>query len=167
VGFVLGDAYTGHVGRDLGHLIVYLSPWIVAAVAFSVVFPLLFVLERPRVLVPIAVVALAVDVPLSLGLRAALELRGLVLALALTTLLVVIALTAAVSMRMLVLTAFGLAKTSLLVAALTVAAFGLPDLVTSASVAAAAGLVLYVATLTVLRPRGLVEAWRYVRVLHH
>jgi peptidoglycan biosynthesis protein MviN/MurJ (putative lipid II flippase) len=167
VGFVLGGAFTGHIGRDLGHLIVYLSPWIVAAVAFSVVFPLLFVLERPRVLVPIAVAALVVDVPLSLALRAALDLRGLVLAMALTTLLVVIALTAAVSRRMLVLTAVGLAKTSVLVGALAVAAFGLPDLVTRAPVAAVVGLVVYTGTLVVLRPRGLVEAWSYVRVLHH
>ena len=44
-------------------------------------FPLLFVLEKPRVLVPLAVVVLAVDIPLSLGLRAAFDLRGLVLAL--------------------------------------------------------------------------------------
>ena len=81
VSFVLGDAYSGSVGRDLGHLVVYLSPWIVASVAFSVTFPLLFVLEKPKVLVPLAVVALAIDIPLSLALRAAFGLRGLVLAL--------------------------------------------------------------------------------------
>jgi hypothetical protein len=33
--------------------------------------------------------------------------------------------------------------------------------------AAVVGLVLYVASLALLRPRGLVDAWRYVRVLHH
>jgi hypothetical protein len=33
--------------------------------------------------------------------------------------------------------------------------------------AAVAGLVIYVGALALLRPRGLVEAWRYVRVLHH
>src|SRR3954453_23453837 len=105
-----------------------MSPWIVAAVAFSVVFPLLFVLEKPRVLVPLAVVTLAVDVPLSLGLRELLGLRGLVLALALSTLLVVVALTAAVSTRMLALTMTGLARTALLVAVLTLVAFGIPAL---------------------------------------
>jgi hypothetical protein len=167
VTFILGDAYSGTVGRDLGHLVVYLSPWIVAAVAFSVIFPLLFVLEKPRVLIPLAVLVLAVDVPLSLGLRAALGLRGLVLALALATFLAVVALTAAVSMRMLVLTVLGLTRTALLIAALTVASFGLPDLVTSGFIAAFAGLAIYVAVLAALRPRGLVEAWRYVRVLHH
>src|SRR5205823_3791719 len=30
VQFVLGDAYKGEVGRQLGHLVVYLSPWMVA-----------------------------------------------------------------------------------------------------------------------------------------
>jgi peptidoglycan biosynthesis protein MviN/MurJ (putative lipid II flippase) len=166
VEFVLGDAYTGRVGRDLGHLIVYLSPWVVAAVAFSVTFPLLFVLEKPRVLVPLAVLVLAVDIPLSLAMRALLGLRGLVLALALATLLVIVALMAAVSVRMLVLTIRGLARSALLVAALTVAAFGVPYLVVGATVAAPVGLVIYVGVLAALRPRGLVEAWRYVRVLH-
>ncbi len=167
VGFVLGDAFSGHIGRDLGHLIVYLSPWVVVAVAFSVTFPLLFVLEKPRVLVPLAILALAVDVPLSLAMRAVLGLRGLVLALALATFLVIVAMMAAVSRRMLVLTVAGLVRTALLVAALTVVSFGVPELVTSGFVAALAGLVIYVAALAVLRPRGLVEAWRYVRVLHH
>jgi hypothetical protein len=167
VTFVLGDAFAGRIGRDLGHLIVYLSPWIVAAVAFSVIFPLLFVLEKPRVLVPLAVLVLAVDVPLSLGLRAALGLRGLALALALATLFVIVALMASVSTRMLVLTLGGLVRTALLVAALTVVAFGVPELVTGGFVAALAGLAAYAAALAALRPRGLVEAWQYVRVLHH
>ncbi len=33
---VLGSAFSGQVGRDLGHLVVYLAPWMVASVAFSV-----------------------------------------------------------------------------------------------------------------------------------
>src|SRR5262249_5316876 len=70
VGFVLGSAYSGHVGADLGHLVIYLSPWVVAAVAFWVTFPLLFVLETPRRLVPLAVVALAVDIGFAFGARA-------------------------------------------------------------------------------------------------
>ena len=167
VSFVLGDAFAGKVGRDLGHLVVYMSPWMVAAVAFAVIFPLLFVLEKPRVLVPLAVLVLAIDIPLSLALRAALDLRGLVLALAVSMFLVVVALTAAVSVRMLVLTVVGLAKTALLIGALTVVAFGVPELVTGGFVAAAVGLVIYVGALAALRPRGLVDAWKYVRVLHH
>jgi hypothetical protein len=167
VGFVLGGAYSGEVGRDLGHLIVYLSPWFLFAVAFAVTFPLLFVLEKPRVLVPLAVLALAVDVPLSLGMRAVLGLRGLALAIGMATFVVIVALMAAVSLRMLLLTLTGLVRTALFIAALSVASFGLAELVTGGFLAAAAGLLLYGGALGALRPRGLVESWRYVRSLHH
>jgi len=167
VTFVLGNAYAGAVGRDLGHLIVYFAPWMAVAVAFSVTFPLLFVFEKPRILVPLAALAIGLDIPISLGLRSLLGLRGLVLALALVTFVIVLALMAAISMRMLVLTLVGLTRIALVVTVLTVAAFGLPDLVLGGFGAAVAGLVIYVAALAALRPRGLVEAWRYVRVLHH
>jgi hypothetical protein len=167
VRFVLGDAFSSNVGTDLGHLVVYLSPWMVAAVALTVVFPLIFVLEKPRVLAPLAVLIVAVDIPLSLGMRAVLDLRGLVLALAISTFSVVVAITAVVSIRMLVLTFVGLGKTVLLVAALTVGAFGVANLVTSGFAAAAIGLAIYVGALALLRPHGLLEAWSYVRALHH
>ena len=49
---------------------------------------------------------------------------------------------------------------------LTVASFGLADLVLNGAAAAVAGLALYVLALATLRPRGLVDAWRYVRALH-
>src|SRR6266536_1195420 len=160
VSFVLGDAFAGDIGSDLGHLVVYLAPWVAAAVAFSVTFPLLFVLERTRILVPLAVLALAVDVPLSLGLRELLGLRGLALALALATFVVVLALMAAVSVRMLVLTLRGLVRIALVVGALTVAAFGIPGLLTGGFAAAVLGFALYVGALVAFRPRGLVEAWR-------
>jgi hypothetical protein len=137
------------------------------AVAFSVTFPLLFVFEKPRILVPLAALAIGLDIPISLGLRSLLGLRGLVLALALVTFVIVLALMASISMRMLVLTLLGLTRIALVVTVWTVAAFGLPDLVLGGFGAAVAGLVIYVAALAVLRPRGLVEAWRYVRVLHH
>jgi hypothetical protein len=113
------------------------------------------------------VLALAVDVPLSLGMRALLGLRGLVLALAMATFVVIVALMAAVSLRMLLLTLTGLVRTALFIAALSVASFGLAELVTGGFLAAAAGLVLYGGALGALRPRGLVESWRYVRSLHH
>src|SRR6266545_3211541 len=163
----LGGAFSGEVGRDLGHLVVYLAPWMVASVAFSVTFPLLFVLERPRVLVPLAVVALLADAPLSLALRAVLDLPGLVLALAITTFGVILVLMAAVSRRMLVLAAVGLLRTAAIVATLTLVVFGLPSLVLPSIPAALAGFVLYAGALVVLRPPGLTAAWTYVRALHH
>ena len=143
------------------------SPWVVGAVAFAVTFPLLFVLEKPKVLMPLAVGVLAIDIPLSLGLREAFGLRGLVIALALSTFLVIVVLMAAVSMRMLVLTAFGVARTALLVAALVVASFGLAEVIADGFVAAGLGLAIYVSGLAILRPRGLVEAWQYMRLLHN
>src|SRR3954453_13543664 len=163
---VLGSAYSGQVGADLGHLVIYLSLWVVASVAFWVTFPLLFVLETPRRLVPLALVALAVDVGLSFALRAAFELVGLVLALGISVFLVVGALMAFVSTRMLELTMKGLVGIALLVGALTFASFGVGELLANGFAAAGVGLVLYVVSLALLRPRGLVEAWRYVRVLH-
>jgi putative peptidoglycan lipid II flippase len=167
VGFVLGSAYSGEVGADLGHLVIYLSPWVVASVAFWVTFPLLFVLETPRRLVPLALVALAVDVGLSFALRAAFDLVGLVLALGISVFLVVGALMAFVSTRMLELTMTGLARITLLVGGITFVSFGIGELMLNGFAAAVVGLVLYVGSLAVLRPRGLVDAWRYVRVLHH
>jgi hypothetical protein len=75
VGPILGGAYGGEVGRELGRLVAYLAPWMVVSVAFTLTFPLLFVLERSRGLVAIAVVGLAVSVPIVLAGR---ELAGLV-----------------------------------------------------------------------------------------
>jgi hypothetical protein len=166
VGFVLGSAYSGQVGANLGHLVIYLSLWVVASVAFWVTFPLLFVLETPRRLVPLAVVALALDVGLSFALRAAFDLVGLVLALGISVFLVVGALMAFVSTRMLELTMKGLVRIALLVGALTFASFGVAELVANGFAAAGVGLVLYVVSLALLRPRGLVDAWRYARMLH-
>ena len=74
---------------------------------------------------------------------------------------------AAVSRRMLVLTSVGLVRTALLITGLAIVSFGLPNLVLGGFAAAFVGLVLYVGILALLRPRGLVEAWRYVRVLHN
>jgi O-antigen/teichoic acid export membrane protein len=163
----LGSAFSGNVGRDLGHLVVYLAPWMVASVAFSVTYPLLFVLERPRVLVPLSVAALLVDVPLSLGLRAAFHLPGLVIALAITTFGVIVVLMAAVSRRMLLLAVTGLLRTAAIVAVLTAVVFGLPSLALSSIPAAVVGFALYASVLLVVRPPGLAAAWTYVRALHH
>ena len=56
--------------------------------------------------------------------------------------------------------------TLVVVGAITVASFGAGELVLDGFAAAVVGLALYVASLAVLRPRGLFDAWRYVRVLH-
>jgi hypothetical protein len=166
VGGALGHAYAGNVGHELGRLVVYLAPWMVVTVAFTVVFPLIFVVERPSVLLPLAPAALALQIPISLAFRAWLGLDGLALGLALTTLLVLVILLAAVSPRMLELASLGLGRVALGLAALAGAAFGLVSLALSGIPAAVVGLALYSAALAAARPRGLREAWAYVRVLH-
>jgi hypothetical protein len=164
---LLGSAFSGNVGRDLGHLVVYFGPWMVASVAFSVTFPILFVLERSRVLIPLAIVSILVYVPVALAFRALFGLPGLALSLGITVLGMIFVLMAAVSRRMLALAARGLAETAAVIGAFVLVAFGLPSLVLPSVLAAVVGVALYLGALALLRPRGLVESWRYVRALHH
>jgi O-antigen/teichoic acid export membrane protein len=162
----LGHAYAGSVGDELGRLVVYLSPWMVASAAFSITYPLMFVMHRTRWLLPIALAALLVDIPISIVGRSLWGLTGVTLALGVSTLLLVLGLMASLSMRMLTLSAVGLARLSLLVGAATALAFGGASLVFSAVPAAVAGLGLYALLLVAMRELGLAQAWHYVRALH-
>ena len=166
VAFVLGHAYSGDVGREVGRLVVAFAPWMVVTVAYTVTFPLVFVMERRRYLVGLAVAALLVHVPITLGLRAAFGLNGIALALAVTTALVLVALTVAVSPRMLALSAAGLGRLALEVGAVSAGSFGVLSLFLGDVSAAVLGLALYTAVLAAIRPRGLRDAWSYVRALH-
>jgi hypothetical protein len=139
----------------------------VASVAFSVTFPILFVMERSRVLIPLAVASIVVYVPIALVLRALFGLPGLAVSLGIAVLAMVFVLMAAVSLRMLALAARGLAETAVVIGGSVLLAFGVPSLVLPSILAAVVGVALYVGGLALIRPRGLVEAWRYVRALHH
>src|SRR5919201_1140169 len=97
VGPILGGAYGGEVGRELGRLVAYLAPWMVVSVAFTLTYPLLFVLERSRGLVVIAVGGLAASVPIVLAGRELAGLAGIAGALAVSTALVLAALLVALS----------------------------------------------------------------------
>jgi O-antigen/teichoic acid export membrane protein len=163
---LLGHAYAGDVGDELGHLVVYLSPWMVASAAFSITYPLMFVMHRTQLLLPLAIGALFVDIPISIVGRSLWGLTGVTFALGISTLLLVLGLMAALSLRMLTVAAIGLARLSLLVGAATALAFGGASLVFSAVPAAAAGLALYALLLAAMRELGLAEAWHYVRALH-
>lgn len=163
---VLGSSFGGAAGGELGNLVVWFAPWMIASVAFSVTYPLLFVLEPPRLLMPLALGALVVHVPVTLTLRALFGLPGIAVALAVTTFAVLFTMMAAVSRRMLVVSAVELVKLALVLAAITVVAFGGPSLFVPRVAAAVVGLVLYAALLGAVRPRGLREAWSYVRTLH-
>jgi hypothetical protein len=45
---VLGHAYGGDVGTEVGRVVAVLSPWVIASVGVNVTFPLLFVVGRLR-----------------------------------------------------------------------------------------------------------------------
>jgi peptidoglycan biosynthesis protein MviN/MurJ (putative lipid II flippase) len=166
VHLVLGSAFAGDVGEEIGNLVIFLAPWMVAQVSFSVTFPILFVLERPQILLPLAIGATVVHIFLTVGLRELWGLEGLAIALAVTTFGVMVVLMASVSTRMLRLAAAGIARSAIVVAAIAIACFALPALVLPGVAAAVVGVALYVGTLWLLRPRGLVESWHYVRALH-
>jgi hypothetical protein len=137
-----------------------------ATVAFTLTFPLVFVLERSRFLVAVAIGALVLHVPVSIVLRELLGLPGIALALAVTTMGVLVALTAGVSTRMLILSVTGLGQVAMVVGALATFSFGIFGVLVGGIPAAAAGFALYSALLLALRPRGLRDAWSYVRALH-
>jgi len=160
---VLGDAFGGDVGADLGRLVVALSPWIIASIGIAVTFPLAFVAGRTRGLPWIALAALVLQVPLAWAGSSLLDLGGLALAMGLTTLLILGTLLR--ELDAFSATARALAKAALVVCGLALAAFLPPSLVLGSIASALVGLVLYVVLLALLRPRGLVAGWRYLRAL--
>jgi peptidoglycan biosynthesis protein MviN/MurJ (putative lipid II flippase) len=166
VHLVLGQQYAGRVGRDLGLLVVYLSPWMIAWIGFVVAFPLVFVAERRRYLVPVALTGLAAMIPLGLGLRAAWGLPGIAVALGLSTLVTALALMWAIDRRTVLLALAGLARLSLALGAASALAFGALSLALSPIAAAALGVLVYGAIVLSIRSLGLSAGWAYVRGLH-
>jgi hypothetical protein len=160
---VLGGAFGGDVGADLGRLVVALSPWIIGSIGVAVTFPLAFVAARTRRLPWIALAALVLQVPLAWVGSELLGLDGLALSMGVTTLGILAAL-------LWELGAFGatlrrLAAASVVVVGLVVLAFLPPSLVLGSIASALVGTLVYVAVLLVFRPRGLVSGWRYLRAL--
>lgn len=160
---VLGPSYGGGTGAELARLVVYLVPWMVASVALTVAYPLVFVKGRGRWLPLLAAGALGTQVVVEWGARAAFGLAGVAAGLALTTAVVLALLLTALGA--VVRVAKGVAVASLACGGLTLVAFGLPRIVVGPLAAAAAGLVLYATALVLWRPSGLRHAWAYVRML--
>lgn len=163
---VLGGAYAGDVGRELSRLVLELAPWTIAAVVNTLVFPLLFVAGRRRALMPLAVAAVALHVPVAWGLREWLGLPGVAAALAVSTFLLVGGLLAALSPGLLRRVAVGLVRPVALEAGAAGLAFGVLALLVGRVPAALGGLALYALGLAGLWRLGLGRAWRYVRALH-
>jgi putative peptidoglycan lipid II flippase len=165
VSSVLGTSYRGAVGDDLVRVVVWLAPWMVVSIALTVTFPLLFVLEKPGVLIGLAVALPLVQTPLAWLLGDAFGLPGLALSLALSTLAALAVLMAALSRRTLELAALGLGRLAVVEAVLGGLSFGAVGLLVGGVGGAAAGLVVYTALLAATRSLGLRAAWDYVRAL--
>ena len=163
---VLGSEYAGKVGHNLGLLVVYLSPWMIAWIGFVVTFPLLFVADRRRYLVPAALTGPAVMVPLGFALRAAWGAPGIAVALGLATLVVALALMWAIDRQTLGIAVIGLARLSLALGSASALAFGALSLAVPAIPAAVLGIGVYGLIVVSLRSLGLRDAWTYVRRLH-
>jgi O-antigen/teichoic acid export membrane protein len=160
---VLGSAYGSGTGAELGRLVVYLAPWMVASVALTVAYPLVFVRGRARWLPLLAAAALALHVLLEWALRAAFGLAGVAAGLAVTTAVVLAVLLHALGGLLRVVR--GLAVATIVCGGVAALAFGLPRLVVGPLTAAACGLVLYAIALGAWRPAGLRAAWAYARAL--
>jgi hypothetical protein len=162
---VLGDAYRGQVGRELGHLVAYLSLWMIAWVGFAVTFPLVFVAGRRKALVPLAAAGFLACIPLGLAFRSFWGLPGIAVAVGIATLVIALGLMAAVSWRSFAIAAVGLARLSLVVGVTATLAFGGLALALPAAAAAAIGVPVYAAVILATRSLGLSDAWTYVRGL--
>src|SRR4051794_19470047 len=160
---VLGASYGGGTGSELGRLVVYLAPWMVASVAVTVTYPLVFVRGRARWLPPIAGAALLLQVLAAWAGRGAFGLGGVAAALAVTTALVLGALL--VRLGALGRVVRGLAVAAAVCGGVGALAFGLPKLLIGPYAAAVAGLLAYAVVLALWRPTGLRQAWAYVRAL--
>jgi hypothetical protein len=160
---VLGASYGGGTGAELGRLVGYLAPWMVASVVVSVAYPIVFVRGRARWLPALAAGVLAVQVLIEWGARSAFGLGGVAGGMALTTAAVVVVLLAALgALRR---TTAGVVVAAVVCGILAAAAFGLPRLVIGPVAAAGVGIVLYGAALGAWRPAGLRDAWAYLRTL--
>jgi hypothetical protein len=162
---VLGDEYGGETGTELGRLVVELAPWMVASIGLSTTFPLLFVAGRARRMPWLAAAALAVHVPIVWAGKALFGLAGIAVALAVTTALVLAGLLVMLSGDALARVARGLGTAVAWSGGLALAAFAVLALALPPIPAAVLGLAAYAALLALVRPRGLVRAWSYVRAL--
>jgi hypothetical protein len=161
---VLGSSYQGGTGTELGRLVVYLAPWMVASVALTVAYPLVFVRGRAWWLPLLAGVAIVAHVLVEWLLRDALGLAGVAAGLGVTTGLVLVVLLVWLGAAIAALRGIVIAAATC--GAVALAAYGLPRLVLGPVAAAAVGLILYCVVLATWRPVGLRHAFGYMRDLN-
>jgi hypothetical protein len=161
---VLGSEYGGGTGTELGRLVVYFAPWMVASFAVTIAYPLLFVRGRATWLPLLAVGALGAHVLVEWGGRAVAGLGGVAGGLAVTTAGILAVVLAALGA--LAPTLRALVPAAVVCGVVALIAFGVPAvLIGSALAAAAVGLLLYAVALGVGRPPGLRQAWAYLHSL--
>jgi hypothetical protein len=161
---VLGGSYGGNTGAELGRLVGYLSPWMVASIALSVTFPLLFVRGRARWLPLLAVSALAAQVLVEWICSRAWELAGVAAGMAITTAGVLAVLL--LSLRALAGAARGVLAAAAACGLPALVAFGMAAFLLGPVPAAVAGTVVYGAAMAAWRPAPLLHAWTYLRHLY-
>lgn len=162
-GAVLGGAYGDDVGAQIAELVVVMAPYMVASVALSVTFPLVFVAGRGGRLPLIGLGVLAVHIPLAFAGQVIAGLDGIALALAASTgLAFAWMLTLLHAARS---TAKRLGSAVAVVAGCTLAGFVPAGALLGPGGAAALGLALAAGALALLRPAGLMSAWHYLREL--
>src|SRR5207248_6137900 len=130
---------------------------------FSITYPLVFVMHRTRLLIPLALATIAVDVPISIVGRAWGGLTGVALAMDISAILMLLGLMGVLDSRTLVRAGVGLGRLALVVGAAAALAFGGASLLLPVGPATALGLAVYALLLVALRQLGLAEAWHYVR----
>jgi hypothetical protein len=160
---VLGSSYGGGTGAELGRLVVYLAPWMVASVAVTVAYPLLFVRGRARWLPLVALAVLLMHVLVEWIGRRAFGLAGVEVGMAVTTTLVLVVVLG--SLGAIAGTARRLVPAALTCGGVALLAFAAPAAVLDAAPAALVGLVGYTLVLSAWRPAGLRHAWAYLRAL--
>jgi hypothetical protein len=160
---VLGGAYGDDVGAEIGRLVAALAPYMVASLALSVTFPLVFVAGRGSRLPLVGLGVLAAHVPLALAGQVIAGLEGLALALAVSTGL-------AFAWMLALLDAARSTLERLVVAVALVGGCALVGFVPAGALlgpagAAVAGLAVAGVALALVRPSGLTSAWHYLREL--
>ena len=160
---VLGGAYGDAVGRELGRLVVTLSPWMLVTVGIVAAFPLAFVVGRGRELPLTALAVVSLQLPLAWVGDTIAGVYGLAVALAISTCLGLVLVLKILGAARLALV--GLATTAAVVSALALVSFVPPGLLLAPGVAALCGTALFVTALAVTRPAGLRAGWSYLRAL--
>lgn len=162
-GAVLGGAYGDDAGAEIARLVVAMALYMVAAVAYSVTFPLLFVAGSGSRLPLVGLGALATHVPLAFAGQAVAGLTGLALALGIST---AVALAWMLSLlHALRTTMERLAAAVAVVAGCALVGFVPAGALLGPAAAALVGVVVAAGVLALARPAGLASAWQYLREL--